>query len=177
MIVIYIKCTGEFTKRVREMSSQLLVTLYSLSIYPSAHKQLRRHLPNPFCEFHWSTHEGSHFKSTMPSTFVYRTADLSLRSREDLIRDKSGVRYPLWMAGYICISYTWNKNGIYQNLLIMQFLLVPKNIDLNLFLLHKNIWRAYLWMFIKKLEKKLPTFNTWNFPNYQQIKLLLYIYI
>ena len=33
------------------MSSQLLVTIYTLSTYPSAHKQLRRHLPNPFCEF------------------------------------------------------------------------------------------------------------------------------
>ena len=43
--------TGEFTKRVREMSSQLSVTLYTQSIYPSAHKQLRRHLPNPFREF------------------------------------------------------------------------------------------------------------------------------
>ena len=42
---------GEFTKRVREMSSQLFVTLYTLSIYPFAHKQLRRHLPNPFREF------------------------------------------------------------------------------------------------------------------------------
>ena len=38
---------GEFTKRIREMSSQLSVTLYTLSIYPSAHKQLRRDLPNP----------------------------------------------------------------------------------------------------------------------------------
>ena len=41
----------EFTKRVLEMSSQLFVTLYTPSIHPSAHKQLRRHLPNPFCEF------------------------------------------------------------------------------------------------------------------------------
>ena len=38
-------------ERVREMSSQLFVSLYTLSIYPSAHKQLRRHLPNPFREF------------------------------------------------------------------------------------------------------------------------------
>ena len=30
---------------------QLFVTLYSLSIYPSAHKQTRRHLPNSFREF------------------------------------------------------------------------------------------------------------------------------
>ena len=43
--------TGELTKRVLELSSQLLVTLYTLSIYPSAHKQLRRHPSNPFCEF------------------------------------------------------------------------------------------------------------------------------
>ena len=43
-------CAGEFTKRVQEMSSWLFVTLYTLyvSIYPSANKQLRRHLPNPF---------------------------------------------------------------------------------------------------------------------------------
>ena len=40
--------TGEFMKRVREISSQLFATLYTLDIYPSAHKQLRRHLPNPF---------------------------------------------------------------------------------------------------------------------------------
>ena len=37
---------GEFTTRVREMSSQLFVTL---SIYPSAQKQLRRNLPTAFC--------------------------------------------------------------------------------------------------------------------------------
>ena len=43
-------CTGEFTERVRELSSQLCVTLYTLYIYPSApaHKQLRRHLPKHF---------------------------------------------------------------------------------------------------------------------------------
>ena len=39
--------TGEFTERVREMSSQLFFALY---IYPSAHKQLTRHLPDPFRE-------------------------------------------------------------------------------------------------------------------------------
>ena len=46
--------TGEFTKRVREKLSQLFVSLYTLSIYYSAHPahpQLSRHLPNPFCEF------------------------------------------------------------------------------------------------------------------------------
>ena len=43
--------TGEFTKSVREMLSQLFVMLYMLSIFPSAHKQLRQHLPNTFCEF------------------------------------------------------------------------------------------------------------------------------
>ena len=43
----FVKDTWDFKKRVREMSSQLFVTL---SIYPSAHEQLRRHLPNPFRE-------------------------------------------------------------------------------------------------------------------------------
>ena len=43
--------TGEFTKRVREMSSQPSVTLYALSIIPSAHKELRQHLQNPFRKF------------------------------------------------------------------------------------------------------------------------------
>ena len=43
--------TGEFTTRLRMMTSQLFVTLYTLSIHPSAHKLLRRHLPNPFREF------------------------------------------------------------------------------------------------------------------------------
>ena len=47
--------TGEFTKRVWEMQSQLFVTLYTLSIYPSAQKQLRRHLPNHFREFPCTT--------------------------------------------------------------------------------------------------------------------------
>ena len=42
--------TGDFTKKVREMSSQLFVTLYTLSIYTSAQKQLSRHLPNLFRE-------------------------------------------------------------------------------------------------------------------------------
>ena len=46
-------CTGEFRKRVRETSSQLFFTLYTLSIYPSA--QLRWHLPNPFREFPYIT--------------------------------------------------------------------------------------------------------------------------
>ena len=45
------KNTGEFTKRVRETSFQLFVPLYTLPNYPFAHKQLRRHLPNPFREF------------------------------------------------------------------------------------------------------------------------------
>ena len=48
-------CTGEFTKRVRETSSQLFDTLYTLSINPYTHKQLRRHLPNPFRKFPCST--------------------------------------------------------------------------------------------------------------------------
>ena len=43
--------TEEFTRRVRKMSSQLFVTLYTLSIYPSTQRQLRRHLPNPSREF------------------------------------------------------------------------------------------------------------------------------
>ena len=52
--------TGELTKRVREMSSQLFITPYTLSIYLSAHKQLIRQLPNPLREFlcitsiHWA---------------------------------------------------------------------------------------------------------------------------
>ena len=33
------------------MLSQLYVTLYALSTYPSAHKELRRHLQNPFRKF------------------------------------------------------------------------------------------------------------------------------
>ena len=41
---------GEFMKRIWEMSPQLYVTLYTLSIYTSAHKQLRQHLLNPFYE-------------------------------------------------------------------------------------------------------------------------------
>ena len=36
-------------KRVWEMLSQLFVMIYTLSIYPSEHKQLRQHLPNLFC--------------------------------------------------------------------------------------------------------------------------------
>ena len=40
---------GNSQKKVREMSSQLFVTLFTLYIYPPEHKQLRRHLPNPFC--------------------------------------------------------------------------------------------------------------------------------
>ena len=43
--------TGELAKRVREMSSQLCITLYTLSIYHSVQKQLSRHLLNPFREF------------------------------------------------------------------------------------------------------------------------------
>ena len=41
----------EFAKSIWEMSSQLFVTLYTLSIYPSSQKQLSRHLPNPSPEF------------------------------------------------------------------------------------------------------------------------------
>ena len=43
--------TGKFTKRVREMSYKLFITIYTLSVYSSAHKQMRRHLLNPFREF------------------------------------------------------------------------------------------------------------------------------
>ena len=42
---------GGIHEVVRKMSSQLCVTLHILSIYPSSHKQLRRHSPNPFHEF------------------------------------------------------------------------------------------------------------------------------
>ena len=42
--------TGEYAKKVREMSSPLFVTLYTLSIYPFAHKQLIRHREFP-CTF------------------------------------------------------------------------------------------------------------------------------
>ena len=45
----YLSVYRGLTKRVREMSSQLFVTLYTISIYPS--KQLRRHLLNNFREF------------------------------------------------------------------------------------------------------------------------------
>ena len=39
----------DFTIRVREMSYQLLVTLYTLSSYPSVHKQLAETTsPEPF---------------------------------------------------------------------------------------------------------------------------------
>ena len=42
-------------ERAREISSELCVTLYvhicALSSYTSTHKQLTRHLPNPFREF------------------------------------------------------------------------------------------------------------------------------
>ena len=46
LLSIYLS-TGKFTKRVREMSPKLFETQYTLSIYPYAHKQLRRHLQNP----------------------------------------------------------------------------------------------------------------------------------
>ena len=48
---VFCSNTGEFMKRVRDMSSHLFVTLYTLSTYPSAHKELRRHLQNPFRKF------------------------------------------------------------------------------------------------------------------------------
>ena len=37
--------TDEFKKMVKGMLSQLFVTLYTLTLHPSAHKQLRRHPP------------------------------------------------------------------------------------------------------------------------------------
>ena len=42
-------------KGFREMLSQQLHYMYTLYIYPSAHNQLRRHLPNPFLDFPCST--------------------------------------------------------------------------------------------------------------------------
>ena len=39
---------GEFTKRVQEKSSQLFVTLYTISIYPSAQKTAETTSPEPF---------------------------------------------------------------------------------------------------------------------------------
>ena len=42
---------GNSRKGVRDMSSQLFVTQFTLSIYPSANKQLKRHFPTPFREF------------------------------------------------------------------------------------------------------------------------------
>ena len=47
-------------------SDQLFVTLYTLSIYPSAHKQLRRHHPNPFLEDLFCTRPT---KDLNPNTF------------------------------------------------------------------------------------------------------------
>ena len=37
--------TDEFKKMVKGILSQLFVTLYTLTLHPSAHKQLRRHPP------------------------------------------------------------------------------------------------------------------------------------
>ena len=39
--------TEDVSKRVRMISDQLFVTLYTLSIYPSVHKQPIRYPPNP----------------------------------------------------------------------------------------------------------------------------------
>ena len=51
-IYTYISNTGKFTKGFgRCRLSCLLHYIYTVSIYPSAHKLLRRHLPNPFREF------------------------------------------------------------------------------------------------------------------------------
>ena len=57
VILLYWYCillhlhTWEFAKGVREMSFQLFVRLYTLSIYSSTHILMRQHLPNPFREF------------------------------------------------------------------------------------------------------------------------------
>ena len=61
--------TGEFRQRVREMLSDLFVTLYTLSIYPSAHKQLRRHLPKTFANSLVSLNRQN--KSIHPSSKIY----------------------------------------------------------------------------------------------------------
>ena len=42
---------GIHQKGLGDLSVQLFVTLYTISICPSAHKQLRRYLLNPFREF------------------------------------------------------------------------------------------------------------------------------
>ena len=45
-------------KRVRMTSDHLFVTLYTLAIYPSVHKQLIRYHPNPFRGTHCSSQNG-----------------------------------------------------------------------------------------------------------------------
>ena len=42
-------------EKVQEMSSQVFDTPYTLSIHPSTHKQLKRHLQNTFHEFPFSS--------------------------------------------------------------------------------------------------------------------------
>ena len=70
---------GEFTKRVREKSSQLFVALYTLSIYPSAHNQLRRHLPKPFREFPCTI---AGFMKTVSVCLIMKTIYLSHSTRK-----------------------------------------------------------------------------------------------
>ena len=65
--------TEEFTKRF-----QLFVTLYTLSIYPSAYnhmRSLRRHLPNTFhkfpCTKMQSNHYCKHCKLIMSNNYIH----------------------------------------------------------------------------------------------------------
>ena len=66
-----VKLQGNSQKGFGEMSSQLFVTLFTLSIYQSAHKQLKRNLPNPFREFSCI---GMDILVLLPFTFTFSLA-------------------------------------------------------------------------------------------------------
>ena len=73
------------------MSSQLVV---KLSTYPSAHKQLRRHLPNPFHEFPWTGQGKKQTRSEM------RGKCLTWKKSHPVIY------FPVWLFSvlHLCVS-------------------------------------------------------------------------
>ena len=68
------------------MSSQLFVTLYTLSIYPSAHKQLRRHLRTLFVN--------SPVKNKISVTIAANEPNISISSIEYFLNVKDFLKRP-----------------------------------------------------------------------------------
>ena len=103
------EATGEFTKRVRQMQSQLFLCRELGRKCIQCDKQLRRHLPTPFLEFPCSRMQACKFNNCVTHILFHvihiwvPTEQLFLCARQIARRDRSSVRYHVACSLYLVV--------------------------------------------------------------------------